>query len=185
MSRLPEHWVDEVLRFWFEETRPKQWFEKDEGFDAEIRRRFLPVHETLAAQPAESLLTDARTVLAAVIVFDQMPRNMFRDSPRAFATDPKALEIADAAIARGFDRGLRKDERQFLYLPFEHAEDGQAQARCVALMSGLGDPELTRWAEAHKAVIDRFGRFPHRNAVLGRLSTPEEVEFLRQPGSSF
>jgi uncharacterized protein (DUF924 family) len=114
-----------------------------------------------------------------------MPRNMFRGSRRAFATDPKALEIADAAIAEGFDSGLSKDQRQFLYLPFEHAEDRQAQARCVALMSGLGDPELTKWAEAHKAVIDRFGRFPHRNGVLGRLSTPEEVEFLKQPGSSF
>jgi uncharacterized protein (DUF924 family) len=185
MNELPQDWVGEVLGFWFEETTPKQWFEKDEAFDAEVRRRFLALHEALAVQPVAVLLTDARTALAAVLVFDQMPRNMFRGSQRAFATDPKALEIADAATARGFDSGLTKDERQFLYLPFEHAEDAEAQARCVALMSALGDPELTRWAEAHKVVIDRFGRFPHRNAVLARPSTPEEIEFLKQPGSSF
>ena len=180
-----EDWVDAVLRFWFEDTRPKQWFEKDEAFDAEVRRRFLALHETLAAQPVSSLLADGRTALAAVIVFDQMPRNMFRSTPRAFATDAKALELADAAIARGFDGGLTKDERMFLYLPFEHAEDSEAQARADALMAGLGDPELTKWAEMHKVIIDRFGRFPHRNAVLGRSSTPEEIEFLKQPGSSF
>jgi uncharacterized protein (DUF924 family) len=185
MSGLPQDWVGEVLRFWFEETGPKQWFEKDAAFDAEVRRRFLALHETLAAQPAEAFLGDARTALAAVVVFDQLPRNMFRGSPRAFVTDPKALTIADAAVARGFDSGLTKEWRQFLYLPFEHAEDKAAQARSVALMAALGDPELSKWADAHKAVIDRFGRFPHRNAVLGRPSTPEEVEFLKQPGSSF
>jgi uncharacterized protein (DUF924 family) len=178
-------WIDGALRFWFEETRPKQWFEKDHAFDAEVRRRFLALHQTLAQRPVASLLIDARTALAAVIVFDQMSRNMFRGTPRAFATDAKALELADAAIARGFDRALTKEERMFLYLPFEHAEDSAVQARAVALMAGLGDPDLTRWAEMHKVVIDRFGRFPHRNAVLGRPSTPEEVEFLGQPGSSF
>jgi uncharacterized protein (DUF924 family) len=178
-------WVYGVLRFWFEETRPTQWFEKDERFDAEVRGRFLALHETLATQPVAALLTDERTVLASVIVFDQLPRNMFRGTQRAFATDAKALKIADAAIAQGFDRGLTKDGRMFLYLPFEHAESREAQARSVALMAGLGDPALTRWAEAHKAVIDRFGRFPHRNAALGRASTPEEIEFLKQPGSSF
>jgi len=180
-----EDWVADVLRFWFEETKPKQWFEKDEAFDAEVRRRFLAQHEALSARPNEALLSDARTALAGIIVFDQMSRNMFRGSPRAFATDEKALGLAVAAIDKGFDFGLTKDERMFCYLPFEHAEDGQAQARCVALMSGLGDPELTNWAEAHKAVIDRFGRFPHRNAILGRPSTPDEIEFLNEPGSSF
>lgn len=186
MTMTPsDGWVDGVLRFWFEETGPKQRFEKDEAFDAQVRWRFLALHEALAAQPGETLLRDARTALAAIIVFDQMPRNMFRGSPRAFATDPKALAIAVAAIARGFDTGFSKDERLFCYLPFEHAEDREMQARCVALMSGLGDPDLAKWAEAHQAVIDRFGRFPHRNAVLGRPSTPQELEFLKQPGSSF
>jgi uncharacterized protein (DUF924 family) len=187
MSALPpqgDH-VADVLRFWFEETRPKQWFEKDETFDAAVRARFLALHEAVAAQPNETFLRDERTALAAIIVFDQMPRNMFRGSPRAFATDGKALAIAEAAIAKGFDAGLTKDQRLFCYLPFEHAEDREAQRRCVALMAALGDEELTKWAEAHKAVIDRFGRFPHRNGVLGRPSTPAESEFLKQPGSSF
>jgi uncharacterized protein (DUF924 family) len=183
--RAGREWVSVVLRFWFEETRPTQWFEKDERFDAEVRRRFLALHETLATQPVASLLTDAQIALAAVIVFDQMPRNMFRGTARAFATDGKALRIADAVVAQGFDSELAKDARMFLYLPFEHAESREAQVRSVALNAGLGDPALTKWAEAHKAVIDRFGRFPHRNAALGRVSTPEEIEFLKQPGSSF
>jgi uncharacterized protein (DUF924 family) len=180
-------WVDDVLGFWFEETRPKQWFEKDAAFDAEVRRRFLALHEALAVGPEAPLLAGARTALAAIVAFDQFPRNMFRGSPRAFATDGKALALAAAAITQDLDRGLTKDERMFLYLPFEHAEDRNAQARSVALMGSLCDPELTRWAEMHKVVIDRFGRFPHRNAVLGRPSTQEEIEFLdlKGPGSSF
>lgn len=179
------HWVEEVLTFWFEEVGPQRWFAADAALDAEVRRRFLLVHDRLAEQPREVLLPDARTALAAIIVFDQMPRNMFRGTARAFATDAKALDIAEAVVADGFDRGLSKDERLFCYLPFEHAEDGAAQARGVALISGLGDPDLTKWAEAHKAIIDRFGRFPHRNAALARASTPEEMAFLAQPGSSF
>jgi uncharacterized protein (DUF924 family) len=178
-------WVSDVLSFWFEETRPEQWFRKDAAFDESVRRRFLALHEVLASRPSEELFGDARTALAAIIVFDQMPRNMFRDHPQAFATDKKALGIAIAAVARGLDEAMTKDERVFCYLPFEHAEDSQSQARCVALMTALGDPELTRWAEAHKAIIDRFGRFPHRNAMLGRPSTPEEITFLDEPGSSF
>lgn len=178
-------WVGDVLTFWFKETTPEQWFKKDKEFDATVRKRFLALHEVLAARPSEELFADARTALAAVIVFDQMSRNMFRDTPRAFATDGLAFWIAQAAIAKGFEATLSKDERMFLYLPFEHAEDPQAQARCVALMATLKDPELTKWAEAHKVIIDRFGRFPHRNSILGRASTAEEVEFLKEPGSSF
>jgi uncharacterized protein (DUF924 family) len=178
-------WPGEVLTFWFEETRPEQWFKKDKDFDATIRRRFLALHEVLAAKPNEALFVDARTALAAVIVFDQMSRNMFRDTPRAFATDEVAFWVAQAAIAKGFDASLTKDQRSFLYLPFEHAEDALAQARCVALMATLQDPELSKWAVAHKAIVDRFGRFPHRNAVLGRTSTSEEIAFLKEPGSSF
>jgi len=178
-------WPGEVLTFWFKETQPEQWFKKDKDFDATIRKRFLALHEVLAAKPSEALFADARMALAAVIVFDQMSRNMFRDTPRAFATDPLAFWIAQAAIAKGFDTNLTKDERSFLYLPFEHAENPQAQERCVALMATLRDAELSKWAEAHKAIIDRFGRFPHRNTILGRSSTAEEIEFLKQPGSSF
>jgi len=120
-----------------------------------------------------------------VIVLDQMSRNMFRDTPRAFAADPQALRVAEAAIVRGFDAGLTKGQRLFLYLPFVHSKDRQAQARSVALTASLGDPALQKWAEAHSAVIDRFGRFPHRNAILGRTSTPAEIEFLKQPDSYF
>jgi uncharacterized protein (DUF924 family) len=182
---ISDDWVSDVLKFWFEETEPVRWFKKDPAFDASIHRRFLALYEVLADNVSEALFTDARTALAAVIVFDQMPRNMFRATSRAFATDRQAFWIAEAAIAKGLDSSLSKDERTFLYLPFEHAEDRKAQERCVALMSLLGDPELTKYAEAHKAIVDRFGRFPHRNDVLGRTSTTEEIEFLKQPGSSF
>ena len=173
------------MKFWFEQTEPDQWFEMDPTFDASIRKRFLGLHESLVSRGSNGLLPDAQTALAAVIVLDQMSRNMFRDTPRAFAADPQALALAEAAIVRGFDAGLTKDQCMFLYMPFEHAEDRQAQARSVALTASLGDPECQKWANAHKAIIDRFGRFPHRNGVLGRNSTPEEIEFLKQPDSSF
>jgi uncharacterized protein (DUF924 family) len=183
---IPEDaWVGEVLKFWFEQTGRDQWFAKNPAFDASIRERFLGLHEILVSRGNNGLLVDAQTALAAVIVLDQMSRNMFRGTPRAFAADPLALRVAEAAIVRGFDAGLTKDERMFLYLPFEHAEDRQSQARCVELMASLGDPELQKWAEAHRAIVDRFGRFPHRNAVLGRISTAEETEFLKKPDSSF
>jgi uncharacterized protein (DUF924 family) len=185
MTDLPAGWAAGVLRFWFEETKREQWFKKDDAFDRRLRDRFLDLHDEVAAAPDEACLPDATTALAAVIVCDQFPRNMFRGSPRAFATDAKALALAEAVLTKGWDAALSDDQRMFLYLPFEHAEDAAAQARCIALMSGLADKDLVRWAEAHKAIIDRFGRFPHRNAVLGRASTPEETEFLEQPGSSF
>jgi uncharacterized protein (DUF924 family) len=178
-------WVGDVLKFWFEQTESDQWFEKDPTFDARIRERFLGSHEILVSRGNNGLLADAQTSLAAVIVLDQMSRNMFRDTPRAFAADPQALSVAEAAIVRGFDAGLTKDQRMFLYLPFEHAEDRQSQARSVVLMASLGDPELKKWAEAHRTIVDRFGRFPHRNGVLGRISTPEETEFLKRPDSYF
>ena len=178
-------WVAEVLKFWFDQTEPDQWFKKDPRFDASIRERFLGLHEALMSCGNNRLLADAQTALAAVIVLDQMSRNMFRDTPRAFAADPQALRLAEAAIARGFDAGVTKDQRTFLYLPFQHAEDRQSQARSVALMTSLDDAELQKWAEAHRAIIERFGRFPHRNGVLGRISTPEETEFLKQPDSCF
>ena len=178
-------WVEDVLKFWFEQTEPYQWFEKGPAFDASIRKRFLGLHESLVSRGSNDLLPDAQTALAAVIVLDQMSRNMFRDTPRGFAADPQALWVAEAAIVRGFDAGLTKDQRMFLYLPLQHSEDRQSQARSVALMASLGDPELQKWAEAHRAIVDRFGRFPHRNRVLGRISTPDETEFLKQPDSFF
>jgi len=184
MSAQRPAWVAELLRFWFEETPPSRWFAKDDDFDRAVRARFLAAHEAAAALDLAACLADADTALAAAIALDQLPRNMFRDTPRAFATDARARAVAEGAIAAGFDAQLPAERRQFLYLPLEHAEDAGAQARSVALFAALG-PEYVRWAEAHKAIIDRFGRFPHRNAILGRPSTPEELAFLEEPGSSF
>src|SRR5947209_7931705 len=128
-----QNWVGDVLRFWFAEIAPAQWFKKDSAFDAGLRGRFLALHEALVARADDELMTDAQTALAAVIVLDQMSRNMFRDTPRAFTADPKAHRLAEAAIARGYDSGLSRDQRMFLYLPFEHCEDRAAQARSVVL----------------------------------------------------
>jgi uncharacterized protein (DUF924 family) len=182
---LRNGWGDDVLNFWFGEAGPGRWFNKDAAFDDSLRQRFCALHEALATCDSGLLIADPRTALAAIIVLDQISRNLFRGTPGAFAADPRALSVAQEAIARGFDVGLTKDERMFLYLPFEHAEDAEAQARCVTLMTTLDDPELAKWAEAHRGIIDRFGRFPHRNRVLGRPSTAEETEFLTQPESSF
>jgi uncharacterized protein (DUF924 family) len=178
-------WAEEVGRFWFEETAPEQWFRKDEAFDTLLRQRFAHTHEHVAALAPDACLGDPQTALAAIIVLDQFSRNMFRGTARAFTSDAQALRLAEAAIAKGFDRALAEPGRLFFYLPFEHAEDAAAQARCVTLMARLADPGLVKWAHAHKAIIDRFGRFPHRNAILGRTSTADELEFLTRPGSSF
>jgi uncharacterized protein (DUF924 family) len=178
-------WAAEVLDFWFVELPRQQWFAGGAALDALVRARFLPVHRIVAAEPEDALLADTDTALAAVIVLDQFSRNMFRGTPSAFASDAKALAIAEAAIAKGLMAALNRDELLFLYLPFEHSENADAQARSVELISVLGDPELTGYAQAHKDTIDRFGRFPHRNVILGRTSTAEEMEFLKGPGSSF
>jgi uncharacterized protein (DUF924 family) len=179
------HWASDVLRFWFEETAPEQWFRQDAAFDAPLRARFASTHAYVAALALDTCLGDASTALAAVIVLDQFSRNMFRGSPGAFASDAKALRLAQAAIDQGLDREVATNARLFFYLPFEHAEDSAMQARGVALIASLADPELVKWAAAHKAIIDRFGRFPHRNVALGRVSTPDERDFLKEPGSSF
>ena len=178
---MSSHRPEEVLRFWFDQD-PKRWFEKNAAFDAEIRLRFLPLYEALASNA--DWLAQARDCLARVIVLDQFPRNMFRGTPRAFATDPLALAAARHAVEKGYDSGLLPVERQFLYLPFEHSESLADQERACALMKALGE-DLYGWAVKHKVIIERFGRFPHRNQILGRNSTPEELEFLKQPGSGF
>ena len=182
---IAKDWAADILRFWFEEIDRELWFKKDDAFDQRLRERFLSTYGHVAALPPEACLRDADTAVAAVIVLDQLPRNMFRGTPQAFATDAKARMLAETAIAQGFEGTLSKDQRLFLYLPLEHAEDAAAQARCVQLMATLDDPELLRYAVAHKDIIDRFGRFPHRNGILGRVSTPAEIAFLKEPGSSF
>jgi len=178
-------WVGDVIRFWLEETPAEARFRKDPAFDAEIAARFGTLVDELSANPPDPSRLTPRVALATVIALDQFPRNMFRGSARAFAADPIALRTARAAVEAGYDQGLDKDARLFLYLPFEHSETMADQHRSVALISALGDPELERYAVAHLDIVQRFGRFPHRNAALGRNSTPEEIAFLKEPGSSF
>ena len=181
-----------VLDFWFgpapHATRA-EWFRKDPAFDAAIRERFAATIAEGLAGGLGDWCADAHGALARVIVLDQFTRNVFRDTPRAFAGDALALEAAGAAVDAGFDRSLDPYERWFLYLPFEHAEDAAAQARSLALFGALARETGLRapleWAEKHAAVVRRFGRYPHRNAVLGRASTAGEIAFLREPGSSF
>jgi uncharacterized protein (DUF924 family) len=150
-----------------------------------LRARFAATHEKVNSLGLGDCLGDAYTALAAIIVLDQFSRNMLRGTPCAFSSDPKALSLAQAAIDKGLDSAVPERARRFFYLPFEHAEDSAAQERCAALMARLSDPELVKWAEVHKAIIDRFGRFPHRNHILGRSSTAQEMDFLAEPGSSF
>ncbi|AMN45697.1 hypothetical protein ACG33_00955 [Steroidobacter denitrificans] len=170
-------WCDEVLSFWFQELDSSMWFKKDERVDAMIRMRFLTLYERVA-QPGGVPLEDARSHLAAVLVLDQMPRNMFRGSPRAYARDSQALAIAQQAIAAGLDMQLERQQRFFLYMPFQHSEDPGVQARSVELFTALGDANGLDYARQHREIIERFGRFPHRNAVLGRQSSPEELRFM-------
>jgi uncharacterized protein (DUF924 family) len=167
----------DVLAFW-REAGPDRWYDRDEAFDAAIRTRFLPPYEAAATGGLSDWEKTADGALALVIVLDQFPRNMFRDDPRAYAADPLARAVADRAIARGFDQQVDAGERLFFYLPFEHSEDAADQARCVALHRALGDADSLKWAELHADIIARFGRFPHRNAVLGRETTPDEQAFL-------
>ena len=176
-------WVDEVLEFWFGELRPAAWFRTDPKVDEQVRRRFLGLWQRFRAEPPE--VGDAKAAVAAVVVLDQFPRNLFRGRAEAFATDAQALEIARAALAKGWDRGLSEPEREFLYMPFQHSEDADDQRRSLELFSTLTIPGAARSAQQHKALIDRFGRFPHRNAALGRPSAPAEIEHLTRGRTEF
>lgn len=170
----------ELLSFW-REAGPSRWFRKDDAFDREFRERFLATHEAAARGELDGWAKDAQGALALCLLLDQFPRNAFRGSARMFATDAKAREVADAAIASGFDREVDADLRQFFYLPFMHSERPEDQARCVALTEGL-PTDTHRYALMHRDIVARFGRFPHRNAVLGRATTPEEQRFLDEGG---
>jgi uncharacterized protein (DUF924 family) len=195
--------IHEVLDFWFgppdapghTQARP-QWFRKDEAFDALIAQRFGALIEQALAEPDDAAIAlpltppQALPALARVIVLDQFTRNAFRGSPRAFAGDAKALRWACALVDSGLDRQFTGVQRQFAYLPFEHAEDRALQRRSVELFAQLGRDEptladLLDWARRHHDIVARFGRFPHRNAMLGRASSAQEIEFLQQPGSGF
>jgi uncharacterized protein (DUF924 family) len=186
--------ASEVLDFWFGtgeargRARP-EWYRKDAAFDEEIRRRFSALHAAAALGERDRWREAPDSMVALVVVLDQFSRNLYRDDPRAFSQDEYALRCAREALGRG-DEGSRSPvERQFLYMPFEHSERLEDQVLAVERMQALDAyPEtkgLVKWARAHEAIIRRFGRFPHRNAALGRESTPEEIEFLGQPGSRF
>ena len=182
----------EVLEFWFG-AKPgpsrAEWFRKDAAFDARIRERFGDLHARAARRELDRWREAPEPMVALIVVLDQFSRNLYRDDPRAFDQDAQALECTDAALARGDDRALLPVQRQFIYMPLEHSESLADQDRCVELMESLQAYEETRglveWAEKHRVIVRRFGRFPHRNAVLGRASSAEEAEFLKQPGSGF
>jgi len=197
--------AQEILDFWFGtgdtlgKNRP-QWFQKDAGFDEEIRTRFLAVYEAaIQTQTQTQTQTEGSPSaygwkqpgdgLALIVLLDQFPRNMFRQNARAFATDSLARETTRQMLAQGFDNAMRPVERQFIYLPLEHSESLADQTQSVALFNTLSafpeTRELHLWAEKHRVIIERFGRFPHRNSALGRDSTAEEIIFLAQPGSGF
>ena len=165
--------VRAVLDFWFSRG-PADWWKADPAFDAEIRKRFLKLWEDERENLPEHFLADPETALAAVILFDQFPRNMFRGHADQFATDPLALAVANGAVERGHDDGMTSDRRGFLYMPFQHSEDLADQRRSLLLVTALGDAEQLKYARLHHDVIERFGRFPHRNRMLGRKPTALE-----------
>jgi uncharacterized protein (DUF924 family) len=172
--------VPEVLDFWFADDAERLWFASTPTFDQEIRKRFAGRFAQAANGELKSWEESPEGCVALCILLDQMPRNMFRGSPRAFATDAKALAIAERAVNRRFDRELTADHKQFLYLPFVHSEDVANQLRALALFEAAGLREALEYVRDRLALIRRFGRFPHRNAMLGRTSTSEELKFLAQ-----
>jgi uncharacterized protein (DUF924 family) len=169
------------VAFW-REAGPDKWWIRDEAFDGEIRARFLPLHEGAARGELSHLEETAEGALALLILLDQFPRNLFRDSPRAFATDEKAREVAERALARGFDRHFADELATFFYMPFMHSETLADQQRCVVLFQASGIADNIRAAAEHRDIIARFGRFPHRNEVLGRECSREERRFLDEGG---
>jgi uncharacterized protein (DUF924 family) len=171
----------DVLAFW-RAAGEKKWFDKDDAFDAEIRQRFLPTYEAAARGELSDWEATPDGALALLIVLDQFPRNMFRHNGRAFAADATARAVADRALERRFDQQVPQNQRLFFYLPFEHSETMADQDRCCALFRALGNADQLHWAELHADIIRRFGRFPHRNAVLGRTTTPDEKAYLDDNG---
>lgn len=174
-----------VLEFWFSELTPKDWFVKSEEIDRRIAERFAALHLALSRDVTSEWRASPEARLALIIALDQFPRNIYRGSPLSFATDRLALNAAKAALAVGADAATADDRRIFFYMPFEHAENAEDQARAVALCEALGDENYLDYALKHQAVIKRFGRFPHRNPILGRTSTPEEEAYLAEPGAGF
>jgi uncharacterized protein (DUF924 family) len=171
---LSDDWRADVLKFWFALSYDDWWGGEPE-LDHRIRERFLKLWAAQRQYPADSFIADPLTAIAAVILFDQFPRNMFRGHADQFSTDHLALAIAKASVDAGLGEELEHDERKFLYMPFEHSENLDDQNRGVLLFTELGDDEQTKYARLHRDIIARFGRFPHRNAMLGRAPRPDEL----------
>jgi uncharacterized protein (DUF924 family) len=174
---------NDILGYW-RAAGPPKWYARSQAFDAAIRLKFEPVHHTAARGKYDAWAQTAEGALALLILLDQFPRNLYRNSGHAFATDGKARAIARAAIEAGFHLAVDPELRQFFVLPFEHSEDIADQDFALAVATELGDPELLKWVTIHRDIIARFGRFPHRNAALGRTTTTPEQEFLDEGGFS-
>lgn len=175
LTGLRRGWAADLHHFWFGELGPQDWFGGSAALDEAIRNRFARWCRMLRKQPADSFLDSPRGALAAVLLFDQVPRNVFRDTPDAFATDPLALAITSAVLRRRWDEGLAAPERQFLYMPLMHSEHIRDQLLSLRMFGGLPRRHGWEFARSHHRMIARFGRFPHRNKVLGRDSTPAEI----------
>ena len=175
----------EVISFWFEEISPKAWWKKDPEFDSLVKHRFLSCHQAANAGELYHWRESPAGRLAEIIVLDQFSRNIFRDTPRAFSSDPLALVLAQEAVARGADREIPVGRRSFLYMPFMHSESLAMHELALDLFKADGMKDNLDFEHRHMDIIKRFGRFPHRNRILGRESTREELEFLQQPGSAF
>lgn len=173
--------ANEVVAFWRDAGYTK-WFQGGEVFDGECRSRFLDAHHAAAQREYEAWMDSAEGALALMVLLDQIPRNIFRGSGHAFATDSLARHYAARALEAGFDAQVDPALRLFFYMPFEHSEDRAGQERAVALFTAMGDASYLKYAQAHRDVIARFGRFPHRNRALGRVNTVEEDEWLRDGG---
>jgi len=171
---MSDDWRADVLKFWFG-LEPEQWWNGGPELDHRIRQNFLKLWFEKRQLPVDAFLTNALTAAAAVILFDQFPRNMFRNHADAFSTDHLALAIAKGAIDKGFDQELAAAERKFLYMPFQHSENLDDQNRALLLFTEIGDDEQIKYAKHHRDIVERFGRFPHRNAILGRTPRPDEL----------
>lgn len=175
----------EVIDFWFIRLKPEQWWQKNKALDASIQCQFRSLHEQAKAGELVTWRETTLGSLAEIIVLDQFSRNIYRNKPESFACDPLALALAQFAISKGLDINLPEKERCFLYLPFMHSESRRIHREAVKLFTSLGNMNHLEFEYKHKAIIDRFGRYPHRNTILGRTSTTEEIAFLKQPDSSF
>jgi uncharacterized protein (DUF924 family) len=175
----------DVLAFWFEETTPAQWWSKSRDFDRLIEARFGTLHAAACRCELHAWRSSSDGRLAEILVLDQFPRNIFRDRPESFATDALALALAQEAVAAGADSALEPARRAFLYIPYMHSESALIHAQAVELFAAPGMASNLAFELRHQAIIERFGRYPHRNAILGRQSTAEEIEFLKTPGSGF